>query len=88
MLKPSRPITATDQQIHFKAFGLSSMPNGEVWSTYTRVGPLTFGIVLAIDMHNTFALTPLNINLDLSSVRNLFGFIHILSYLTYYTYFN
>ncbi|XP_041369682.1 uncharacterized protein LOC121383654 [Gigantopelta aegis] len=65
ILKPSRPATAIDAQIMkhpcfiLKA-AVSSFdgPRGEVWSTYSHVAGLTFGIILAADLPTDYNITP------------------------------
>ncbi|CAH1277104.1 Hypp9481 [Branchiostoma lanceolatum] len=50
LLKPSRPATAIDLQIAQKAFQLDMGPKGEVWTTYSDIAGLRFGIILAADL--------------------------------------
>ena len=68
ILKPSKPITAIDAQIYQLAIGQSNgnSPFGEVWSTYSKINELIFGIVLAIDMRGDFIITPTNCGFDVS----------------------
>lgn len=58
MLKPSKPITSIDAQMYAKAFGIAYGPDGEVWSTYSNISGLIYGILFAADMANTFDVTP------------------------------
>ncbi len=46
LLKPSKGLTATDQRIHYKAFGEGYGINGEVGSAHSTINNLTFGIFL------------------------------------------
>jgi hypothetical protein len=64
ILKPSKPITAIDAQIYASAL-MEKSPFGEVWSTYTKINDLVFGIVLAIDMQGEFIITPKNCGFDI-----------------------
>ncbi|XP_078674668.1 uncharacterized protein LOC144912809 [Branchiostoma floridae x Branchiostoma belcheri] len=50
LLKPSRPATAIDLQIAQKALQLDLGPKGEVWTTYSDISGLRFGIILAADL--------------------------------------
>jgi hypothetical protein len=58
ILKPSKPAMAIDQQIMQLAFGGIIGPIGEVWTTYSDIGPFRFGIVFAAEMKNWFSLKP------------------------------
>ncbi|KAK6972802.1 hypothetical protein BgiMline_023964 [Biomphalaria glabrata] len=58
ILQPDRAATAIDDQIKKKAFPNYSGPRGEVYTTYTNVSGLIFGIVLAAELTNEYALTP------------------------------
>lgn len=62
ILKPSKPITAIDNQLYAEAFSEKHSPYGEVWTTYSQIGNWTFGIVLAVDLKETlkFSCTSLN----------------------------
>lgn len=41
------------------AFGNSSGgPDGQVWSTFSQIGDLKFGIVLAAELKQDYMLTP------------------------------
>jgi len=66
LLKPSRPVTAINQQIHAKVFGATRGPLGEAWSTYTTINETTFGIIFAADIKNAYNLLPNNVDFDVS----------------------
>lgn len=67
LLKPSKPITAIDEQIYAKAFGGLYGPTGEVWTTHSKINNFTFGILLAADVKNTnYQITPKNIGVNVS----------------------
>jgi hypothetical protein len=66
LLKPSRPITAINQQIHAKVFGASRGPIGEAWSTYASINQTTFGIIFAADIKNAYNLLPDNVDFNVS----------------------
>lgn len=61
LLKPSRPITAIDQQIYARALGAGFGPIGEVWSTYSQISGYTFGILFAADIRGTYVINRQNI---------------------------
>ncbi|ESO98846.1 hypothetical protein LOTGIDRAFT_231210 [Lottia gigantea] len=63
ILKPSKPATAIDDQIIQSALG-SGGPEGEVWSTYSKIGEIYFGIILAANMSNVYSLTPFKAGFD------------------------
>jgi hypothetical protein len=63
-LKPSRPITSIDQQIHAKAFGANYGPVGEAWSTYSQIGTIKFGIIFAADIKNSYFIDPMSTGFD------------------------
>ncbi|CAH1776345.1 unnamed protein product, partial [Owenia fusiformis] len=61
LLKPSKPATAIDAQIIESAYQDGEGPAGEVWFTYTSIGPdpevtdiWRFGILLAASMTNNY----------------------------------
>ncbi|XP_055899049.1 uncharacterized protein LOC106054416 [Biomphalaria glabrata] len=58
ILQPSKPATAIDDQIKKRAFSSYPGPDGEVYTTYTNISGYAFGIVLAADLKNSYALTP------------------------------
>lgn len=41
-----------------KAYKDSSGPDGEVWTTISKIGPFTFGIIFAADLKNSFVISP------------------------------
>ncbi|KAK3600158.1 hypothetical protein CHS0354_012281 [Potamilus streckersoni] len=53
ILKPSRPLMAIDQQLIKAAFPSFSGVDGEVWTTFSEISGLKFGILLAADIKNT-----------------------------------
>ena len=63
LLKPSKPITAIDSQIYAKALGSEYGPEGEVWSTYTMISDIPFGIIFAADMKSSYNMTTNNIGI-------------------------
>ena len=60
LLRPSKPVTSLDQQIHAKAFGSKFGPIGEAWSTYTRISQYTFGVLFAADIRNDYLINTIN----------------------------
>ncbi|PVD22557.1 hypothetical protein C0Q70_18373 [Pomacea canaliculata] len=58
ILKPSKPATAIDDQIYTSAFGSSSGVNGDVWTTFTAISNIFFGIIFAPDITGSYSLTP------------------------------
>ena len=70
LLKPGKPITAIDQQIHASTFG-SGGPIGEVWTTFSQISKYTFGIILAADIKNTYFMTSENVGFDVAVNRTL-----------------
>ncbi|KAL3880433.1 hypothetical protein ACJMK2_032671 [Sinanodonta woodiana] len=58
ILKPSRPATAIDKQLHRLAFDDGVGPAGEIWTTYTEISGYYFGIILAADLSEMYPLTP------------------------------
>lgn len=66
LLKPSKPITSIDAQIYAKSLGSAYGPTGEVWSTYSNISRLFFGILFAADMKNTFNIKPSNAGFNTS----------------------
>ncbi|CAL1547276.1 unnamed protein product [Lymnaea stagnalis] len=58
ILQPSKPATAVDDQIKKKAFSSYPGPDGEVYTTFSNISGLIFGIVLAADLSNSYDLTP------------------------------
>lgn len=69
LLKPSKPITAIDQQIYAKALGTAYGPVGEVWSTYSKISNYTFGILLAADTKGSYTINPKNTGFDTSVIN-------------------
>lgn len=61
LLKPTKGITALDQQIYFKAFGEKAGINGEVSSAYSIVSGFTFGILLAVDVNGEYKMDSNNL---------------------------
>merc|ERR550534_1687611 len=58
ILKPSAPATAIDAWITGTAFNDSSQPAGQVYTTYCLVDGYMYGVILAADMQDDYALTP------------------------------
>ncbi|XP_071111597.1 uncharacterized protein [Haliotis cracherodii] len=58
ILQPSKPAMAIDSQMLQQAFQDGSGPDGEVYTTYSRIGEYVFGIILASAMEADFSLTP------------------------------
>ena len=54
-------MTAINQQIYALALGKEFGPDGEVWTTYSKINQYTFGIILAADIKNTYYMTPANV---------------------------
>ncbi|XP_059175577.1 uncharacterized protein LOC131955455 [Physella acuta] len=60
ILQPSVPATAIDDQMIKRAFLSYPGPVGEVYTTYSNISGLIFGIVLAAEMSNEYSLKPSN----------------------------
>ncbi|KAK7089407.1 hypothetical protein V1264_024716 [Littorina saxatilis] len=58
ILKPSKPATAIDDQIYMKALSDRPGPDGEVWSTYSNVSGLMFGIIFVPEITGQHSITP------------------------------
>ncbi|KAK7102304.1 hypothetical protein V1264_020541 [Littorina saxatilis] len=60
ILKPSKPATAVDDQIYQTALGgyYNNGVFGEVWTTYSEVGGLRFGIIFVPDITGEYFITP------------------------------
>ncbi|KAK7102674.1 uncharacterized protein [Littorina saxatilis] len=59
ILKPSKPATAIDDQIYQTALGSNyNGANGEVWTTYSAVGGLRFGIIFVPNITGQYSITP------------------------------
>ncbi|XP_041370298.1 uncharacterized protein LOC121384124 [Gigantopelta aegis] len=56
ILKPSRPATAIDAQLIQAAFQDGSGPEGEVWTTYSQIGPFKFGLIFAANLTGNYSL--------------------------------
>lgn len=69
LLKPSKPATAIDAQIYGKALGFAYGPNGEVWSTYTKIGNFTFGIIFASDIKLSYSILPEQMGFDVQVTK-------------------
>ncbi|KAK6196065.1 hypothetical protein SNE40_001360 [Patella caerulea] len=57
VLRPGRPLTTTDAQIRKMAYNISTIPSGEMMSTTTTIGNLTFGTITVVDASDV-TLTP------------------------------
>lgn len=57
LLHPSRPATAVDATFTFRSFG-GAGPDGELWQTYSEVGGMTWGTVLAATLWQPFVFGP------------------------------
>ena len=75
LLKPSKPITSIDVQIYAKAFGSVYGPMGEVWSTYSNISGIIFGILFAADIKNKFEINPTNVGFE-NNVSRLIKFLN------------
>ncbi|XP_012945349.1 uncharacterized protein LOC106013638 [Aplysia californica] len=58
ILQPSKPATAIDDQIIKGTFPSYPGPQGQVWTSYSKISNNVFGIVLATEMENQYSLTP------------------------------
>ena len=65
-MKPSKPITAIDEQIHALAFGSNFGPDGEVWTTFSKINEYIFGIIFAADLKKTYYMTSKNVGFNVT----------------------
>ncbi|CAF0793390.1 unnamed protein product [Brachionus calyciflorus] len=72
LLKPSKPVTALDIQIHNRALGAAYGPDGEVWSTYSTISNYTFGIIFAADIKNNYNLKPEQMGFKIKENKSYF----------------
>ncbi|CAL1533037.1 unnamed protein product [Lymnaea stagnalis] len=67
ILKPSRPARAIDDQILEMAFNDGKGATGELWSTYSTVDSLLYGVILAANLRSDYVITPGKAGFDLTN---------------------
>ena len=70
ILKPDQPAFAIDRQILQQTGLISDGPHGQVWTTFSKIVSLTYGIIFATDLKKSFKMTmdDLGFNPGLNSV--------------------
>lgn len=66
LLKPSKPATAIDTQLLQVAFGGDIGPVGEVWSTYSDISGIKFGIIFCPIIKTDYHLHPSEIGIPVN----------------------